>query len=279
MVATSLIAATLMSPLPIGKSDLKLMVKGVELEVFCYKPATYRDDRFVMVCHGTLRNASEYRDDAIRMADRLQALIVAPKFDSERFPSWRYQRGGIVKPSGEAAAPDEWTYAFLPEIADQIRKLEEKPNLPLTLIGHSAGGQFLTRLAGFTDAGAVRIVASNAGSSLFATREMPFGYGFGKLPDSLASDDVIKAYLARPLTLYLGTADNVPDEYFDESETAMKQGAGRYQRNIASYEFARDVAKKNGWPFNWRLVIATGIGHDHTAMFDHAQAENALFGR
>ncbi len=277
---TSLILAlTMTTQLPVGNSDLKLTIKGTELEVFCYKPSSYKGERMIFVFHGTLRNADEYRDHAKAMADRFGALIVAPKFDSERFPGRRYNRGGILKEDGTAAPRDEWTYAFIPEIAKAIRDKEAKPKLPYTLIGHSAGGQFLVRLAGFFDSGAVRIVASNAGSALFPTREAPFGYGYGGLPAELSTDDMIKRYLAQPLTLYLGTADNAPDEYFDESAEAMKQGGGRFQRNHAVFAKAQAVAKERGWKFNWRLVEAPGVGHDHEKMFNHERAESALFGR
>jgi len=274
-----LLAIAMSTSIPLGSSEMKLDIRATELEIFCYKPKNYTGERMIMVFHGTLRNASDYRDHAIAMADRFGALIVAPKFDSERFPGRRYNRGGILKEDGTANPKEEWTYAFIPEIAKAVREREAKPKLPYTLIGHSAGGQFLVRLAGFYDSGAVRIVASNAGSALFPTREAPFGYGYGNVPAELSSDEMIKNYLAQPLTLYLGTEDNKPDEYFDESEEAMKQGGGRYQRNQAVYAKAKALATDKGWKFNWRIVEAPGVGHDHEKMFNHERAEEALFGR
>jgi poly(3-hydroxybutyrate) depolymerase len=264
---------------PSGSAASEMEIKGTRLEVFTYKPASYRGERMILVLHGTLRNAEEYRDNARAMGERFRALIVSPKFDAERFPSIRYQRGGITRPDGSAAPPDEWTYAFIPEIANRIRQMERRPEMPYYLIGHSAGGQFLVRMAGFFDSGAAGIVAANAGSALFPTRDAAFGYGFGNLPPELSSDDVIRRYLAQPLTLYLGTGDNAPDEYFDTSKEAMAQGGGRYQRNLAVYEAARKLAHERGWPFHWRIVKARMVGHDHQAMFDHPVSEVALFGR
>lgn len=258
---------------------LRLPIAGKEIEVFTYKPRSYAGERMIMVLHGTLRNADEYRNDARAMGDRFGALIVAPKFDSERFPSIKYQRGGILKEDGTPAPRSEWTYALIPQIFTAIKKRERKPSLKYWIIGHSAGGQFVLRMAGFQKTGAERMVAANPGSDLFPTRDMPFGYGFGNLPDSLADDKVIQSYLAQPLTLYLGTADNGPDEYFDDSPSAMKQGPGRYQRGLASYEYAMKLAAQRGWRFGWSLVKAPGIGHDHTAMFNHPACERALFGQ
>jgi hypothetical protein len=275
------LAALTMAPvaqIPVGPSQIDLDVNGTKLEVYTYKPREFRGQRMIMVFHGVLRNADEYRDNAQEMGDRYNALIVAPKFDAERFPSIRYQRGGILKEDGSAAPKEEWTYAMIPKIAAQVRAMERRPRMPHYLIGHSAGGQFLVRMAGFTDTGAARIVASNAGSALFATRDMPFGYGFGNLPPELSSDDILRRYLAQPLTLYLGTADNRPDEYFDTSRDAMIQGEGRYQRNLESFRRAQALAREKGWEFNWRIVEARMIGHDHEAMFNHPISEVALFG-
>lgn len=56
--------------------------------------------------------------------------------------------------------------------------------------------------------GASSLVFENHGeppTNLFPTKDQPFGYGFGGLPEALSNDAVLKAYLAAPLTLYLGT--------------------------------------------------------------------------
>lgn len=248
------------------------------LEVFTYKPSTYRGERMLFVMHGTLRNADEYRDDAVAMGERFGALIVAPRFDRERFPSERYQFGGLLDARGDARPPEDWTWARLPRIAAIVHRMERRPTLPYWIIGHSAGGQFLVRMAGFFAPGAERIVAANPGSELFPVRTMPFGYGFGTLPPTLSDDATLRRYLAAPLTLYLGTEDDGPDRYFDQSSVAMQQGEGRYQRGRACFEVARSLATQNGWPFGWRLVEAPGVAHDHRKMFDHPACEEALFG-
>lgn len=264
------------SAVPNGAARLEIPVRGLTLEVFTYKPATYTGKRMIMVFHGTLRNADEYRDHAKAMGDRFGALIVAPKFDAARFPNRRYHRGGILREDGTAAPAEEWTYAMIPQIAEEIRRREGRPKMPYTLVGHSAGGQFLVRLAGFFDSGADRIVAANPGSELFPTREMPFGYGFGKLPESLSTDDVLRRYLAQPLVLFLGTADDGYDEDLDESPVAMLQGPGRLQRGRAVFAAGQKLAKEKGWRFGWKLVEAPGIGHDHEKMFNHPNAAKAL---
>ncbi|MCE9559708.1 MAG: hypothetical protein K8R88_12245 [Armatimonadetes bacterium] len=275
----SAIALTNFLSIPEGIGKLDLDISGTIIETFTYKPKSYQGKRMIMVMHGTLRNADEYRDHAKEMGDRFGALIVAPKFDKERFPSIKYQRGGILQPDGKAATASEWTYAFVPKIAAAIKKIESRPKLPLYIIGHSAGGQFVIRMAGFMKTGAVRLVAANPGSDLFPTREKPFGYGFGNLPPELSNDKMIKSYLAQPLTIYLGTGDNVPDNDLDVTAEANKQGEGRYQRGLACFAFGEQAAKSHGWKFGWKLVAAPDVKHDHAAMFNHPACELALFGK
>ncbi|HEX5053397.1 MAG TPA: hypothetical protein VFZ65_16590 [Planctomycetota bacterium] len=271
-------AAPATADVPVGKAALHVQLGELDLEVFTYRPAMWAGERLLFVMHGVLRNADEYRDDAVSMGDRFDALIVAPKFDAERFPSRAYQRGGVQREDGSAAPPNEWTYARIPELAAAMRARTGRPDAQLYVIGHSAGGQFVMRMSAFQDTGAVRLVAANPGSDLFPSTELKFGYGFGGLPKELANDDRLRAYLAAPLTLYLGTADDHADDYFDKSAEAMQQGAGRHQRGLAAYWSARTLAAQRGWPFAWRLVEAPGIEHDHTKMFEHANCAVALFG-
>lgn len=278
MVSSAVAILAITSAIPLGRAAQTIDVQGVPLEVFSYKPIRYQRERIILVLHGTLRNAEEYRNHAEGMAERFNALVVAPKFDLERFPSRLYQRGGLLREDGSAAPQAEWTYRLIPALIEQVRKRERR-NIPFWVIGHSAGGQFIVRMAAFWDTGAERLVAANAGSHLFPRFDWPFGYGFGNLPDTIANTERLRAYLAAPLTLYQGRDDNKPDEYFDTSLDAMRQGEGRFQRAKAAFAFAKRLAADKGWKFNWKMVEVPEVGHDHEAMFDSPRAEQALFGR
>jgi pimeloyl-ACP methyl ester carboxylesterase len=266
------------APLPVGPGHVECANDGEPLTLFTYKPPTYHDGPILVVFHGVNRNAEDYRNFAITLGERFGAIVIAPLFDTKRFPSERYQRGGIQR-AGVAQPPEKWTYAAVPRIVADVRAREGKPALPYYLIGHSAGGQFLVRLAAFYPGQAARIVAANPGSELFPARDQNFGYGFGGLPSELSSDEILKRYLAAPLTIYLGTGDNHPDEDFDASPAAMKQGGSRLERGRACFAFAEKLAKERGWEFHWRKVETPGIGHESAFMFAAKEAEDALFGR
>jgi poly(3-hydroxybutyrate) depolymerase len=273
----SLLLALKPAPIPAGSSKVEVEANGHRIELYTYKPKGYTDGPLIVVFHGMLRNADEYRDQARGMGDRFGALIVAPRIDAKRFPNEAYQQGGLFR-DGKAQPRERWTWSLVPKIVAEVRRREGRPDMPLYLIGHSAGGQFLSRLAAFVPTGARRIVVANPSSHLFPTRDLPFHYGFGKVPEELSNDEALKRYLAQPVTIYLGTADRL-NEYLDRSSTARKQGANRYERGQNAFEKARKLAQEKGWKFGWRLVEAPKVGHDAKAMFDNQKVAEALFGK
>ena len=281
LVALGLVfaAALRAAPLPAGPGKLVFANGAEPITLFTYKPPTYKDGPLLVVCHGVSRNAEDYRNYAITLAERYGVIVVAPLFDKERFPSPRYQRGGLVGEDGKVQPAESWTYAVIPKIVAYVRELEGKPRLPYYLIGHSAGGQFLVRLAAFLPGEAVRIIAANPGSHLFPDREQKFGYGFGGLPDELSNDEVVRRYLAAPLTIYLGTGDITPEHSFDASPEGMKQGSNRLARGRACFAAAQKLAQERGWAFNWRKVETPGIAHEAAYMFAAKEAGDALFGK
>lgn len=272
-------AARSPTALPIGSSDYTFANGAEPIRVFAYKPATYRDGPLIVVFHGVARNAEDYRNFAINLAERSRAIVVTPLFDRERFPMERYQRGGITR-DGKPQPREAWTYAVVPRLVADVLTKEGRSELPYYYLGHSAGGQFLVRLAAFLPEGPKRIIAANPGSHLFPTRETEFGYGFGGLPPPWSDDESLRRYLAAPLTLYLGTADTDPNaKSLDRSAAALRQGKSRYERGHACFAFARALAAERGWTFGWRLVEAAGIGHDAALMFAAPEAMDAVFAR
>ncbi len=263
-------------PFPAGRGVIEVDFDGTPLNLHYYKPANATGERFVLLFHGASRTASGYRDNAAGMADAFGFLVVVPEFDLERFPNRLYQNGGVFREDGSVADAEERTYAFVPKLVRYIRGREGDARLPYLLVGFSAGGQFVGRMAALLDTDAERIVAMASGSCMFPTREMTFGLGFGGLPEELGNDQRIRRYLAQPITVFVGTADTEMAQL--PTGDAYAQGVHRYSRNIRWFNEAMDLAHERGWEFNWRLVIADGPGHSPPDMFNHPQVGNALFG-
>lgn len=265
-----------MSPFPIGAGVDTVDFGGTPLNLHFYKPGTYDEVGFILLFHGASRTASGYRDSSRLMAERFGRLVVVPEFDRERFPNRTYQFGAVFREDGSLADPDEWTYAFTPMIVEHIRAREGDRDLPFLMLGFSAGGQFVSRMAALQDSDAERLLVISPGSTIFPTREMDFGLGFGGLSEELSNDDRIRRFLGLPITVYIGTNDTEMGQL--PTGDAYAQGVHRYSRNIRWFNEAMDLAYTNDWPFNWRLVIADGPGHSPPDMFNHPQMENALFG-
>lgn len=261
-----------------GRGRIEISYRDAPLTLFTYKPAGYKDGPLLVVFHGIVRNAEEYRNFAVPMADRFGAMLVAPLLDEARFPEEWYQRAGLLDADGKAAPRERWMFNVVPAIVAAVRAREGRPTLPYYLVGHSAGAQFLVRLAAYMPGEAKRIVSGNAGSLLFPNREHEFGYGLGGLPPELSDEAMLKRYFAAPLTLYLGLADVTPRRRFDASEAGMKQGPHRLARNRNAFALAEQLARERGWTFNWRKVETPGIEHDAAAMFAAKEAEDAIFG-
>lgn len=261
-----------------GKGQIVVNFQGEAIDVFTYKPRNFDGGPVLYVQHGVGRNAEDYRDWAIPLADRHGAIVVAPLLDRDRFRGERFQRGGVLR--GSRVQPKEsWTYALVPAAVAEVRRLEGRPELQYYVTGHSAGGQFSLRLAAMMPGEAVRIVPANPGSVLMPTRDMRWGYGFGGLPRELANDDALRAYLAAPITLLLGTADTATEgRNLDRSEPALAQGPHRFARGHTVYAAAKKLAQERGWEFNWRLIEVPGVGHSGRRMLGSEQASEALFG-
>ena len=271
MILASLFAAAPLAAAPIEAGSQMVGVNGKRMVVFTYRPAGCSDPSLLVVFHGIARNAQSYRDYTRGLADRLCLLVVAPVFDERAFPGWRYQRGGIVKDAAVQDARD-WTGRLVLDLVAWVHRQEERP-LAYSLLGHSAGGQFLDRLAAFVPTQARRIVVANAGSYVFPSLEIAAPYGLGKVYPELDGEAALRRYLEQPLTIYLGQGDTRDDARNPE---ALAQGDSHYQRGVNVFNAAQMLAQQRGWRLHWRLVELPGVGHSARKMFSAPQALEAL---
>jgi poly(3-hydroxybutyrate) depolymerase len=267
--------------IPNGKGEVMIALGSYRLKLFTYRPKNYRaaTGPLILVFHGHSRNPDSYRDHAVGLGDECGGLIVAPFFDEKQFPGQAYNHGNVMA-KGVVQPREQWTFSLIPKLIDKVCTMEERAEMPYYLLGHSGGGQFVERLMAFTELKPVRAVAANPGSHLFPNKTLDFPYGFAGLSDALSGDNALKAYLAAPMTLYLGTADTDPNHpQLDKSKLAEKQGPHRLARGRQCYELAKDLAAARGWDFKWRLVEAPEIDHSAGKMFSHLACQDALFGK
>ena len=243
------------------------------LTVFTYRPTGCQVRGTLIVFHGLNRDADSYRDDAEPLANRLCLFVAAPLFDERRFPTWRYQRGGVVD-RGTVQPERSWTTALVAPLVRAVQDRAGTAGLPFYLIGHSAGAQFLGRVAAYSQSGAARIVIANPSTYVLPSTTDDAPYGFGRLGDG---DALLREYLARPVTLLLGEEDTGSKNLAD-NDAAMQQGGTRLERGRRTFAAAQATARAHGWAFGWRLVEVPGVGHDARSMLGSDQAIAALEG-
>jgi len=281
LLVFSCVAIAHAEAIPAGSSQISVVIDTETIELYTYKPPQYAGGPVLLVLHGLGTNAPGYRDYAIPLADALGFLVVAPLFDRKRFPTWRYQTGGIVRnqrAEGEFAVEPEaqWMGSTLLSIINTVRTAEKRPELAYSLIGHSAGGQTLSRFAAFMSHQAKHIVIANPSTHIWPSRDERFPYGYGGLPASLSDDASLQRYLAQPVTLLLGTADIKRGGDLNVRPGAERQGSNRLERGHNVFRSAQQLAQQRGWIFNWKLVEVPDIGHSARRMFGSAEALTVL---
>jgi dienelactone hydrolase len=259
----------------IGSGRETAMVQGMPITVFTYRPADCARPALLFVFHGKNRKAMNMRNNARPLADRICLVVMAPELDRRRFPNWRFQRAGVVR-KGRVQPRAKWTDAVLVGLVDWARRQEGRPDMPYYLFGHSAGAQFLSRIAAYSPPpGVKRIIIANPSVHVLATLDEPAPYGMGGVFDKTNAEERIKSYLRLPVTIFLGTEDKGTKNLVSTA-AAFRQGVNRFERGKTAFAYAESLAKTRGWAFNWKLLMVPGIGHFSRGMLNSSQAVEAI---
>lgn len=256
------------TPIPPGKwSFVFTDAKGQPerpIRVYTYRPNKC-DTRcpIVFVMAGARRNASQYRDHWELLADNYNVLIVAPEFAARHWPrAAAYNLGDMAGQEDR----EKWAYSAIEHLFDEVRDGHNG----YAIFGHSAGGQFVQRMALFRpDNRATVMVAANPG--WYAMPEWrkdkashPFPYS---LVESPVGEAELKRALQRRFVLLLGEKDSDPDDdSLDQSDGAKKQGDTRLERGENFFKAATAAAGELGVKFAWELNELPGTAHDGAAV-------------
>ncbi len=258
-------------PAPKGEGEISVRCGRDVLRVFTYKSPQFSTGPVFFVFHGMRRNAEEYRNYAIPLAKERRGMVAAPLFDAERFPASSYARPNLAQP--------DHSLAVACELIRTVLVREGNPRREHYLIGHSAGGQLVSRWAAVEPVTARRILAANPGTFAFPRTDWDWAYGLGGMPGPFTGEKNLRRYLAAPLTILLGQADtdnSAEVGNLDGSPEANRQGINRLERGRKFFEAGRALAKEKGWKFGWEKVEIPGIGHDGKLMINDLASQKAL---
>ena len=257
------------------------------LKAYYYLPSGFGpDSSLVFVMHGAGRNALDYLEMFAPAAERHTAVAIAIAFDQGNYPtSDDYTLGigrdgvpysGVYKAS-QWLDPEEFLYREIERVFEMARIRFGLHACGYSLVGHSAGGQFVHRLVTFMrDARLLRAVAVNSGWYSLLSRGdgqdpnyyMPYG-----LQGSPLTDDDIRAALAKDLVILVGEEDTQSvekDELLRASDEANHQGLTRFERAVNFYNSAKASANRLAVPFNWRLDVIPKARHSFSEVMASA---------
>lgn len=260
------------APTPSGKASFVVRAhEGAQhrtIRVWTYRPANWQaggDVLFVM--HGMSRNAEEYLDTWVDVANRDNRLLIAPEFENPffRFVTNDYQEGNLLSALGVANPRSEWAYSTIERIVDRLNDMNGWSIAQYDMFGHSAGGQFVQRMAMLAPESRLRTgIAANAGSYTFPEDDVAFPYGLRGV-DASAID--LATAFRRNIIVLVGEKDADANQgVLDDSPPAMLQGPHRLARGKNFFDAARQAAGAQGLPFEWQLVIVPGVGHENQKM-------------
>ena len=124
----------------VGKGTTSATINGTKFTVYTYHPKNCGKPSILFVFHGVGRTAKSYRDYAQPLADRNCMIVFSPLFDKERFPSWKYQRGGVIH-YNVIQPKDQWTVGYVKGLVGWARAREGLPTGSIyTCSGTRRGG-------------------------------------------------------------------------------------------------------------------------------------------
>lgn len=263
--------------IPTGSSLLVAPLRQGELplNVYTFRPDNCTPTGILFVFHGTNRGAKGYRDSAIAVAEKNCLLIVTPHFDRARFPNWAYHRGGLMHRDGLRPS-NRWTINLVAELVTWARAAASLNDAPFILFGHSAGAQFLSRVAAYASPlpqGLTRIVLANPSTYVWPTTDVdvPYGFGGGVFDDP---QQKLASYLSAPITVYVGSEDT-GDKELTTNEQADAQGRNRLERAENAFREACSASKTTSAP-GWKFLLAKNVGHTGRGMLLSEAVEASL---
>jgi poly(3-hydroxybutyrate) depolymerase len=157
-----------------GRTDFEFTDwAGPALTVFAVEPEGLAPDApVVIVMHGVKRNADDYRDNWVDLANTYGFRIYAPMFGQASFPGADYYNLGGVGTDAVSA------YDAIEPMFDFVISHRGVTAGHYTIFGHSAGSQFVHRFVCFADPARMDLaITANAGWYTMPTDEAAWPYG------------------------------------------------------------------------------------------------------
>ena len=222
--------------------------------------------KVVFVLHGQGRQAKNELYPWTRFAEEESLLIVAPEFSDKELVSfndqqvWAYNIGNVVGYSSISKSKDNWYFSSIEKLFQHLKNSNTNLIDQYILYGHSAGGQFVHRMALFSpDSSFDLAIAANSGWYTLPVTNQRFPYGLSHSP---IENKAIDASFQKKLIVLLGKEDKPSEGGFRKTKEAMIQGSSRPNRGKYFFDTATKISTEREIPLNWKLKFVEGVGHD-----------------
>ena len=221
--------------------------------------------KFIMTMCGINRDASGIASYWVSFANTNNYVVASPEFNTTNWSSDQYILGNMFtgsSGSGSLNAKTRWSFNIVEQMHKELYAACGLADSTYELWGHSAGGQFVHRLAFFLpDTLITRYIAGNSGWYTCPDLSVAFPWGAYHKLLNLTQSDLI-AYTLRKLVIMRGTADTVRDSALNTDSLSDVQGQNRYTRAAYFYNKGKTVNSS----LAWKMTDVQGVGHDDEKM-------------
>lgn len=266
------VRATTVQVFPAGQraSFMFESAAGKRVPVYLVVPPTLHPatTKAVSIHHGLSRNGDDYCEFWREWAAANDTVAFAPTFDAEDWVgSSTYNQGNVL--SGSTLRNEaQWTFTIVQRIIEHVLAGFALEAQLADVWGHSAGGQFVHRMALFRPDAPVRFwMAANPGIWSLADLGIAWQHGTAHTAFGFTEQDMTR-WSEQRLLVFRGSSDVHRDSNLDSSTASDLQGRSRYAR--AGTAFAR--MRLHNPATNWRMIEAPFVGHSGQVMAQHAQA-------
>lgn len=226
--------------------------------------------------HGDERNASDYRDYWISMANANGFMVFAPEYSEIHYPGGDgYQLGNVFNdgdnPSLSTLNPtNEWTFSTVDPLFQDIKTRVSGTQQTYNAWGHSGGAQFLQRFRLYLPNSKLNTaICSNAGWYTVPDILINFPYGIRK--GQLANTSLAIPF-SNKLIIHLGLNDTDPNSSGLRHNTTVdnQQGLFRLERGRYFFDKSQTISQTLNYSFNWEKHEVIGVGHKAQLMANDA---------
>jgi hypothetical protein len=226
--------------------------------------------------HGDERNASDYRDYWISMANANGFMVFAPEFKEVDFSGGDgYQLGNVFddgdNPSTASYNPtNEWTFSIIDPLFEAIKSKVSGTQQTYDAWGHSGGAQFLQRFRLYLPNSKLNTaICSNAG--WYTVPDILINFPYGTRRGQLSNSNLTIPF-SKKLIVHLGLNDTDPNSPGLRHNTTVdnQQGLYRLVRGRYFFDTSKSISQSLNNPFNWEKQEVAGVGHEAQLMANDA---------